>query len=283
MFYQSIFIGPLAFHITSENELSFLADSMEDFLHPLPLRLTSYDVQIRFVDEQEFDGRPVYFGEGFDVYMDGRVEHRYYHHEIDGSKCYYMHNSLVGHNITIEFYRGITTLGRALDIWRFLFLEKLLLEHDGLILHSSSVLYHDSALLFTAPSGTGKSTQADLWKKYAGAEGLNGDRNILIRMGDTWYCCGLPWHGSSPDCRNARAEILCICMIRQYPEDQVVAMSAMSKIKYLYSEVTKNSWDAAFVEKAFTLLESLVTGVKMVQLNCTLYPSAVECLKKEIW
>ncbi|WP_370839368.1 hypothetical protein [Intestinibacter bartlettii] len=39
-----------------------------------------------------------------------------------------------------------------------------------------SLIGKDKGILFSAPSGTGKSTQADLWEKYENAEIINGDR-----------------------------------------------------------------------------------------------------------
>ena len=60
----------------------------------------------------------------------------------------------------------------------FLFPNYLALEHlfyrfGGLFLHSSHVSVGGRALLFSAPSGTGKSTQADLWEKTAGGVDLS--------------------------------------------------------------------------------------------------------------
>ena len=49
-------------------------------------------------------------------------------------------------------------------------MKKILLKYNGIILHSSFINFENKAILFSAPSGTGKSTQADLWKKYKNAE-----------------------------------------------------------------------------------------------------------------
>ena len=47
---------------------------------------------------------------------------------------------------------------------------RMLAEHGGVVLHSSYIItQRGEALLFSAPSGTGKSTQAELWRKFAGA------------------------------------------------------------------------------------------------------------------
>ena len=65
-------------------------------------------------------------------------------------------------------------------------------------LHSSYIIYHDKAILFTGPSGIGKTTQAELWRDYQGAEIINGDVT-LIRKWDGRYCafwCADSWFQS---------------------------------------------------------------------------------------
>ena len=48
-------------------------------------------------------------------------------------------------------------------------LERRMLQKDSFILHSAYIRHRGRAILFSAPSGTGKSTQASLWAQYAGA------------------------------------------------------------------------------------------------------------------
>ena len=47
-------------------------------------------------------------------------------------------------------------------------------EVDGIIFHSSAIMVDGEAYLFTAPSGTGKSTHTRLWRE------LLGDRAVMI-------------------------------------------------------------------------------------------------------
>lgn len=44
-------------------------------------------------------------------------------------------------------------------------MEQILNEKSTFILHSSYINFNGKAILFSAPSGAGKSTQADLWEK----------------------------------------------------------------------------------------------------------------------
>ena len=47
-------------------------------------------------------------------------------------------------------------------------LEHLLATQRAVILHSAYIDYKGKAILFSAPSGTGKSTQAELWMDESG-------------------------------------------------------------------------------------------------------------------
>ena len=92
-------------------------------------------------------------------------------------------------------------------------------------LHSSYIIYHDKAILFTGPSGIGKTTQAELWRDYQGAEIINGDVT-LIRKWDGRYCAfGAPIHGSSPYCENKSAPIEALIVLQQGTENQIEVLN----------------------------------------------------------
>src|SRR5699024_19054 len=81
------------------------------------------------------------------------------------------------------------------NICDLLGLERLLLSRQGLLLHASFIRWQARGILFSAPSGTGKSTQADLWVRHRGAEVINGDRAALRRSAGRWRAYGLPYAG----------------------------------------------------------------------------------------
>ena len=86
-------------------------------------------------------------------------------------------------------------------------LETLLLQHQGLLLHASLINYAGRAIAFAGPSGVGKSTQADLWKKCLGAEIINGDRAVLRKNADHWIAYGSPYAGTSGIYKNNSAPL----------------------------------------------------------------------------
>lgn len=93
--------------------------------------------------------------------------------------------------------------------------ERLVGMAGGAILHSSFIEVGGKAVLFTAPSGTGKSTQAELWRENRGAVVINGDRSVL-RIIDSVPCAsGLPYSGSSGICLNRTLPLRAIVYIEQ--------------------------------------------------------------------
>lgn len=95
-------------------------------------------------------------------------------------------------------------------------MEKRMLSLDGLILHCAYLEHSGEAILFSAPSETGKSTQAHLWERYRdGSRTINGDRALLQKSGGRWMAHGWPVCGDSGLCNNSAAPVRAIVMLSQ--------------------------------------------------------------------
>ena len=157
-------------------------------------------------------------------------------------------------------------------------LEQLLLELDALLLHASFVRFQGKGILFSGPSGIGKSTQARLWEQHRDAEVLNGDRAAIRFADGAWRAYGLPLAGSSRIFRNEDAPIGAIVVLRQAPENRIRPMSAAEAIRLLLPEFSIHRWDRAFVDRVLELAAALLTAVPVYLLECTPERSAVELL-----
>lgn len=158
-------------------------------------------------------------------------------------------------------------------------LEAVLLHHQGLLLHSSFIRWQNQGILFSAPSGTGKSTQADLWEKYENAEIINGDRAGVRLMDSQWRAYGLPYAGSSGIYKNESAPIRAIVALRQAKENRIRKISAIEAVNYLYPEFTIHRWDKKFTEKALDCMLELFAKVPVYLLECLPDAEAVQLLK----
>ncbi len=158
-------------------------------------------------------------------------------------------------------------------------LEKVMIRSEALILHSAYMCLNGKAVLFSAPSGTGKSTQADLWEQYRGTRTINGDKSLLIREEDGWYAHGWPICGSSQICKNETFPILAIVMLKQAKENRVRKLGIAEAVKKLVSQITMNMWNSQFQLQALDLIQQMVMEVPVYELECDISEEAVICLE----
>ena len=163
-------------------------------------------------------------------------------------------------------------------------MERYMLECGGLILHSSFIVHEGRSILFTAPSGTGKSTKASLWERYAGAEVVNGDRSVVWfdSTTKTFMTSGPPFCGSSGINKDVTVPLACIAFIEQSPQNSTEPMAPSVAARKLTGETSINKWNAEAVGKALDVIGNLVALVPMVQLRCNMEEGAVTTLKRYI-
>ena len=168
------------------------------------------------------------------------------------------------------------------NIWNYLAFEDVLINHQAFILHSSFISWQNNGILFTAPSGTGKSTQADLWKKYEDADIYNGDRTIIRKIDGKYYGFGSPYAGSSGIYRNESAPIKAIIVIEQGPDNVIRRLRGREAFLPLFRETLMNTWNKEYMEKMTDLLMDAACQIPVYHLFCRPDQDAVNTVKNEI-
>ena len=158
-------------------------------------------------------------------------------------------------------------------------MELLLLHHGGLLLHASVVSHGGQGILFTGPSGIGKSTQAALWHSTLGAQILNGDRAGLRKRDGTWCAYGLPYAGSSGIYRNQWVPVKALVVLKQAKENRIRQLRVPEAFRAVFGELAVHRWNREFVEQATELLLQLLGGVRIYELECVPEESAVRLLE----
>lgn len=154
-------------------------------------------------------------------------------------------------------------------------IEEFLLNNNALLLHSSLVQLDGQTVLFSGPSGVGKSTQASLWEKYLRADVLNGDRCVIRKIDETFYGCGSPWAGTSGIYRREMAPIKGIFILKQSKETKVRQIKAEAFVK-IYQQCIVNAWDEQFVERITDLIMDLLRNVPVYEMACRPDKEAVD-------
>lgn len=154
------------------------------------------------------------------------------------------------------------------------------LQRGASVLHASCINYNGRGILFSAPSQTGKSTQASLWKQYMDARIINGDRGLLRQRQGRWHVFGFPCCGSSQICENSTIPLSIIVCLRQGAENRVEQMTYGERISALVSGMEFYQWDKWEMERVFEIAEQIVREVPVIRLVCRPEEGAVLELKK---
>lgn len=153
---------------------------------------------------------------------------------------------------------------------------------DTLLIHASAVEYQGQSIVFTAPSGTGKTTQAELWAKHKGATILNGDKVFLKKENDGIHAWGSPWKGSSPYAENASAPLRAIVALEQAEENSIRKLEGFEVLEYVVPHVFFPSWDECCEQAVLTFLDQVLGETEVYLLKCRPDEGAVELLASTI-
>lgn len=154
----------------------------------------------------------------------------------------------------------------------------LLADFGMLILHSAYIVTpQGQGLLFSGPSGAGKSTQAELWRQYAGAQVINGDRS-LVRPGDGTVH-GILYSGTSSICRNVSAPLRAIVLPVQGAENRVYPLRSKEAFMALVNQCAYYPWAADSAARMTELAAALIGAVPVYGLTCRKDEGAVRALE----
>lgn len=149
---------------------------------------------------------------------------------------------------------------------------------NGLVFHGAAISYKDRAFLFTAPSGTGKSTHISLWHKYLGenVEIINGDKPIISVKDDCVLICGTPWSGKEHWQKNISRELSAICILMRGNENKIERVASGEILEALLNQtyIPKNPQSLV---KTLELLDKVLTSVPVYRLYCDISEEAVKC------
>lgn len=157
------------------------------------------------------------------------------------------------------------------------------LNHGGIFLHASYILWKGKAILFTAPKQTGKTTQAKLWETYAHAEIINGDRALLRRTAQGWKSYGSPYCGTSKICENVSAPLGSVVILSQASENRIRKASTREAVIAFMDGATFQVQERYQVELAAELIDGILSETAIYKLECTPTEEAVRTLEEMLW
>ena len=154
-------------------------------------------------------------------------------------------------------------------------LAEELIERDVLLFHGSVIAVDGEAYLFTARSGTGKSTHTRLWREAFGerAEMINDDKPLLRVSKGAVRAYGTPWNGKHHLGSNGSAPLKALCVLTRDRTNHIQAISPEEAFPILYQQCYRPA-RSENVPKLLSLLEELGNSVKLYRLGCNMDPEA---------
>lgn len=152
-----------------------------------------------------------------------------------------------------------------------------LTEFSGFMLHSSAVCFDNKAYLFTADSGTGKSTHTSLWQKYLGDKAfiLNDDKPAIRLIDGKFYAAGTPWSGKTDQNENLLIEVAGVAVLKRGTDNKISPLSPATAVLPLLSQTAfPTNYDR--IDTLSKLLEQFVENVPIFELYCDISEQAVK-------
>jgi len=278
-------IGGIAFSV--ETPVPF------EEMHPYSLfSKETAEPRIRYIFDYaprlpEPKGKRIFESSYFTAYSDGEKTYRYIGFFKDGKALDPEYAMAVFSKAEPSIIRVSIPMDRDVPmkaslIYRTLCLEQTLTLEGGVIFHSACIEKDGRAILFTAPSGVGKSTQAELWRKYRNATVINGDCSVIKMHDGKARAFSLPFSGTSGICHSGDYPLRAIVYLTQAPENRITRLSGIKAFRALYEGAKLSAWDRENGTVSADTISDLAREVPVFRLDCVPDESAVIALENAL-
>ena len=140
----------------------------------------------------------------------------------------------------------------------------------------SAVVMDGRAYLFSADSGTGKSTHTALYRRYFGDDRvriLNDDKPAIRLEDGVFYAYGTPWSGKTDLNLNLRVPLGGICLLERGQNNEIAPMPARKALFRLLQQ-TRRFEDKTKMDKVLYLLDRLLQTTPIWVMKCNMDPDA---------
>lgn len=225
-------------------------------------------------------GELLLFGSQLDVYRcsgDYMLRFPSNHHlalcmlSFDGKEAVFYYDGSTQQEAVDELFYGFRAA--------FFYLAAL---HGKYALHSASNYYQEKAWLYSASSGTGKTTHVKLWEKLYAVPVLNGDLNLLGMEKDEVFVYGIPWCGTSGVYTTKKYPLGGIILLKRGTENRVCKLPQDERQLYTAQRMISPAWTEKQVDDSLLFAEKLSDRIPIRRLYCTQEPSAAAVMKEYI-
>jgi len=158
--------------------------------------------------------------------------------------------------------------------------EKMV-DYNTFLFHGSAVAVDGEVYLFTAKSGTGKSTHTRLWRELFGSRAVmvNDDKPLINVTENEVIVYGTPYNGKHRIGNNIAVPLKAVCILNRAENNSIVEISVKDAFPLLLQQMYRPV-SAEGVLKSIQLLDNMINRVKLYRLECNMDISAAEVAYK---
>ena len=148
---------------------------------------------------------------------------------------------------------------------------------DTMLVHGSCVAVDGEAYLLCAPSGTGKSTHARLWRELLGERAVmvNDDKPLVRAEGCSAVAFGTPWDGKHHLSNNVTVPLRAVCLLERAEDNQIRRLEAAEAYPRVLRHVYRPRGHRALA-LTIGLVDGLLSSVDLWSLGCNMDIEAAE-------
>lgn len=155
-----------------------------------------------------------------------------------------------------------------------------LAQRNGLLIHSSTIIWNGQGIIFSAPSGTGKTTHTNLWKQKHGVQILDGDVTACRIVNGNCFAYGLPWCGTSKEFMNKCVPLRAIVFLQQATYNEIEKLDYIDSVLRLTSRSFLLPFNDIMMNRFLNVTQEIAASAECYLLSCLPDLGAVELVKK---
>lgn len=150
-------------------------------------------------------------------------------------------------------------------------------DYDTVLFHGSVIAVDGQGYLFTAKSGTGKSTHTRLWRELLGDRAVMvNDDKPMIRVTDSGVTVyGTPYNGKHRLGTNTAVPLRAICILTRAAENRIGRITKKQAYTMLLQQVYRPQ-NPLQMAKTLKLIDQIAEKTALYQLGCNMDISAAE-------
>lgn len=145
------------------------------------------------------------------------------------------------------------------------------------LVHGSAICVDDKAYIFTAVSGTGKSTHTKLLRKLLGDRCImiNDDKPFLMFDQDQVFVCGTPWMGKHRIGNKIIKPLAGIFFLHRSEDNTLTTLEPSKALSLMLSQIHRPV-DMECMLHTLGMLDNLLANVPLYDFGCNMDISAAE-------